>query len=165
MKQRQKGFGVLEVIIAIFILVVGLLALFGLSSRYLQAATNLKMKLTASFLAQEGIEIVRYVREARSEWSEWEWYKDPSEGGRSIGSSDTFIVEYSTADLLDYVDTPLLLDNGYYQYTSGQPSPFSRKLTLTRLSDDELKVEVEVKWEDRLGWHYIRAEDRLWNWK
>jgi len=163
--KNQKGFGALEVIIAIFIIVVGLLALFGMSSRYLKTANYLKMKLTASFLAQEGVEAVRYIREINSEWGEWVWY-DPSQ--RSVGSPpQNYIVQYNDSSFMPYLDnTPLRLDNGLYQYSTGANSSFYRTITLSKPNDDnEVKVEVEVKWQDSTGWQYVKAEDRLWNWR
>src|SRR4030042_2952401 len=130
-----------------------------MSSRYLKTANYLKMKLTASFLAQEGVEAVRYIREINSEWGEWVWYKDSASGGKSIGSSEAYRVEYDSADFLSYADIPLQINSGFYQYGLGTNSPFRRTVTLTRLGDNEVKVEVEVKWQDSTGSKNVKAED------
>lgn len=167
---KQKGFGALEVIIAIFILVVGLLAVFGMSTRYLKTANYLKMKLTASFLTQEGVETIRFMREANSDWNAWEWYDGNQ---RPIGSlPKDYLVQYDDDNWQEdianrpFVETQLKINNGTYQYSSGTNSPFYRKITLSKPSDNnEVKVEVEVKWQDSTGWQYVWAEDRLWNWK
>ncbi len=165
---RQKGFGIIETLVAIFLITVGLLAILGLSNSSIQSANYLKMKLVASFLAQEGVETIRFMREANSDWNAWEWYDGNQ---RPVGSSQNYLVQYDDDGWPDianrsFSETSLKIDKGAYQYSSGTNSPFYRKITLSKPSDNnELKVEVEVKWQDKTGWQYIRTEDRLWNWR
>lgn len=166
--KKQKGFGIIETLVAIFLISVGLLAILGLSNSSIQSANYLKMKLIASFLAQEGVETIRFTREANSDWDAWEWYNSNQ---RPVGSAQNYLVQYDDDSWQDianrsFVETPLEINDGAYQYSSGTNSPFYRKITLSKPSDNnEVKVEVEVKWQSRTGWQYIKAEDRLWNWR
>ncbi|MBI4811992.1 hypothetical protein HY798_00870 [Candidatus Falkowbacteria bacterium] len=161
--EKQKGFGIIETLAAIFFISVGLLAILGMANRCLQGANYLKMKLIASFLAQEGIETVRFVRELSPDWADWYALISPS--------PTNYLVEYDDDTWQEIVsqpfsERPLKISNGAYQYSVGTNSPFYRKVTLSKPNDsDEVKIEVEIKWLDRVGWRYIRAEDRLWNWR
>lgn len=164
----QKGFGIIETLVAIFLISVGLLAILGLSNSAIQSANYLRMKLVASFLAQEGIETIRFMREAKPSWNDWEWYAKP------VGSApQNYRVQYDDnnweEDIANraFADTPLKISSsGAYQYSSGTNSPFYRKITLSKpRNGDEVQIDVEVKWQDRTGWQYIRAEDLLWNWR
>lgn len=152
----KNGFSLLGVIIASFITITGLIAILSLANYSLSAASSSKMKLIASGLAQEGIELVRNMRESQLDWNNW--YS-------SVISGD-YRVQYNSSALMFYSDVPLMIDTaGLYQYDFGNNSPFYRKISLSKISADEVKVMVEIKWLGRGTWHYLIAEDRLWNWK
>lgn len=162
-KINFNGFTLLEVIVAIFLILTGLIAILTLINYSLGTAKASEMRVVASFLAQEGIEVVRYTREVNSNWGDWY-------NSFATGTPVSFLVQYNDQSLIrNFVaDAPLILDNnGYYQYddVSGKITPFYRKVTLTKLGANEVKVLVEVKWKDKTGWKYLLAEDRLWNWK
>ncbi len=156
-KRNQKGFSLIGVIVAIFIVAIGMVGILNLSQASLKGAFSSKMRLVASGLAQEGTEIIRYMRRSQTEWDDWYG---------SILSGD-YLVQHNSSDLLSFSETPLRFNanSKLYQYDSGDDSPFYRKITLTKLSSDEIKVAVEVKWRAGGNWHSLIVEDRLWNWK
>ncbi len=162
-KNSQQGFSLLEVIIAIFIVAVGLVGILGLASISLKGPLLSRSRLIASGLAQEGIEVVRDMRRSNLEWSDWEWYSSAI----ATSTEQNHLVQYDSSGLMSYSDTPLKFDpsSGLYQYDSGSNSPFYRRLTLKKISYEQVKVVVEVKWQVRGNWYYIITEDRLWNWK
>jgi len=61
--KNEKGFSLLEVIFAMAIITSGIISILSLFSYNLKAETNNKNKLIAAYLAQEGIEVVRQVRD------------------------------------------------------------------------------------------------------
>lgn len=153
---HQKGFSLLEVIIAMFIAAVGLVGILSLANMSLKGSSLSKNRVIASGLAQEGIEIIRDIRKSNIEWDDW--YSRISNGD--------YRVQYNSTDLISYSETPLKLNgSNLYQYDSGNNSRFYRKITLTKISADEVKVITEVKWQIKGNWHYLIAENRLWNWK
>lgn len=153
---KQNGFSLIGVIATLFIVAVGLTSVISLTSMSLNSSNTSKMRLIASGLAQEGIEVVRDLRRANVEWDAW--YSSISNGN--------YRVQYNNTSLISFSDTPLKINsNGYYQYDSGDDSAFSRKVTFDKLSANELKLSVEIKWKLRGQWSYLTAEDRLWNWK
>jgi len=60
---NNKSFTILEVILAIFILTVGVFASFSLIQQSLVATSLNESKLAAYYLAQEGLEIIRNIRD------------------------------------------------------------------------------------------------------
>ena len=159
-KYNKNGFSLIGVILAIFITSVGIVGMLDLSQTSLKAASLSKMRLIASGLAQEGVEIVRYTRRAQMEWDDW----------YDAIISGNYLVQYDNSNLLDFLtfsETPLKfnVNGGLYQYDSGSNSSFYRKATLTKLSADKVKVVVEIKWHEKGNWHELTVEDRLLNWK
>jgi hypothetical protein len=166
-KNRQKGLSLLGVIIAIFIICVAVGAILGMLNSSLETAFLSKNRLIASGLAQEGIETIRGIRDSQSDWASW--YSEVADGD--------YIVQYyfKDSDLWnsacsgdDACFVPLRISAaGLYSYDpTGSITPFSRKITLSKISGDELKVVVEVRWKGRGGLpHSLSAEDRLWKWR
>jgi len=154
---HNKGFSLIGVMVSVFITSVSLVGILGLVNMALQEASLGKMKLIASGLAQEGIEVVRDIRKAETEWDDW----------YSSVTSGNYLIQYDSTSLAVFADTPLLLDSGssLYQYSTGNNSPFYRKIILTKISANEVKILVEVKWSNRGTWRYLITEGRLWNWK
>ncbi|KKR03814.1 MAG: hypothetical protein UT31_C0009G0012 [Parcubacteria group bacterium GW2011_GWF2_39_13b] len=163
MRQKyQQGFSLLEVIVSIFLITTGMLAILSLDNYSLKAISSNKAQIIASGLAQEGIEIVRNWRESTCDSAGdcSSWYNEISENSRD------YIGQYNFVGLFPYVNAPLLYaasSNLGYQYDDGSPTQFYRKITLEKApaplnSQDEVQVIVSVSWENG----EIKAEDRLW---
>ncbi len=164
-KSKDKGFSLIGIIVSIFIISVGLMGILGLANTSLKGAALSKARLIASGLAQEGVEVVKGIRKLNeddeSNWGNWH---------SNVVSGD-YRIQYDSSSLMPFSETPLNLDttSGLYQYDSGTNSIFYRKVSLTKnpdgLSDDQVKVVVEIKWLLKGGQHVLIVEDRLWNWK
>ena len=155
-KKKNAGFSLIGVIVSLFIIAIGLTGIVSLSSMSLKSSTTSKMRLIASGLAQEGVEVVRDLRRANVEWDDW----------YSVLSNGDYRVQYDNASLISFSDTPLKINaQEYYQYDSGDNSPFYRKINFNKVSANELKLTVEIKWKIRNQWSSLTIEDRLWNWK
>ena len=151
----KKGFSLLEVIIAIGILVGGSLIVYGQTARILSRINQEKTKFVASYLAQEGIEGVRNMRDAN-------WISGASSWVDGLGAGN-YRVQYNSTSLLPYQDVALNLDSqGFYSYDTGTATPFKREITLSQPSADILKVVSKVTWPDNQNG--IQAEDFLYNW-
>ena len=77
----KKGFTILEVIVAIFVITIGVLGAFSVVQRIVSNTMAVSSRLTAVYLAKEGIEIVRNNRD--NNWL------DPAEPPWDSGLSST----------------------------------------------------------------------------
>jgi len=174
-KLNNPGFSLLGVLIAFFIMTVGILGILSLYAYSISASSMNKTKLVAVNLAQEGIEIVRNIRDSASdadpltnsdeEWLLWyqRWFPD------GMTCDDTpfnpcvwyYELDYNKPnDCLDNPGSPstdsnwdsysfLKLGNNFrYNYSLGLDTLYKRKITITNHdSDKNLPEKIEVKSE------------------
>ena len=162
----EKGFSLLEVIFALFIVSIALLGILTLTTYVGSAGGASSSKLVAASLAQEGIEVVKNIRDLNFDASGWNnWYDSISE------TATNYIVQYDDDDLRSFSDTPLRYDSvsGLYGYDAGSDTPYKRVISLTKNpggSDaNEIKVSVQITWSENSRSYSLIAEDRLWNWR
>lgn len=157
----KTGFTLLEVIIASFILTIGVVGAFTLIQRVSGSASIGSNQLVASYLVQEGIEIVRNIRDSN-------FIRIHKGLGGSWDDGLTGCVAGCEADYNDTAlsvgDRFLLLDaNGWYTYDSGIQSSFKRKITITS-GADKLIVTVDVSWMQAGMSRKVTGETELYNW-
>ena len=151
----KKGFTLLETVIAIGILIIGTLMVYGATARILSQAQEEKTEFVASYLAQEGIEVVRNLRDTN-------WVSGAADWKEGLGA-DTYRAQYNSSSLLAFQDVPLKLDASHlYNYDSGTDTLFRRKITLSVPAVDILKVTAEVSWPGQNS--PLKAEEFLYNW-
>ena len=159
LNKNNKGFTLLETIVAVGVIMVGLIAVLVLINSSLSYVSLIKDRLIAAYLNGEGLEVVRNIRD--NNWLQnLAWNNGISDGDYNIA--------YNSLSLSPYADTELMLDassGGLYNYSSGSPSGFKRKISIANLSSYELRVISMVTWR-RKGINYTNsAEDHLFNWK
>jgi len=175
----KRGFGMIELILAIFVLVVGALAVFGFVNTPLVETNNSMLKLTGAYLAQEGVELVRNIRDTN--WIEQR--ADPSiDWDDGLGEGDykkdnTFKKAYEadySSELQTFDEGRLKFSGGYYRSSTDRDAPFTRKITITRdiakkkkESDKDIPiliVNVTVDWSARGHSDSIEVEENLYEW-
>jgi prepilin-type N-terminal cleavage/methylation domain-containing protein len=175
----ERGFTVIEMIIAIFILSVAIIGVFSALSVTVVLTANASDRLTGAYLAQEGIEIVRNIRDnnwlaqdlclANPEVSECAVVPGWLAGiyNADVGGEQHYQVDYkngvislnNSTDPTDLTGLPgcdfLGFDSlsGFYSYSSnqGSPSRFMRKISLKPLEENQdiMRVIVEVYWRGK----------------
>lgn len=151
----------MEVIVAIGIISLVTGAVMFSISLSLSSASRTKNNLIAAGLAQEGLEIVRNIRDK-------DWHS-----GKAFGASlpnGSYRVDWNSQSLISFSDTFLKKDsNGLYNYSSGQDSIFKRKIIIENSVQNPPTIEkvakVEVSWSEKSGPKMIQAELRLFNWQ
>jgi type IV pilus modification protein PilV len=158
----SKGFTLIEVLAAMFILVMGVLGVFGLISRTVTFNSSVNSQLVASYLAQEGLELVRNIRDAnflkihKGAGGEW------NDG--LTGCSSGCGADYNDTALGGFQSTPLKLNNGFYTYDAGTDTIFTREIVIDSATADILKVAVDVSWQDKENTRTVRGATELYNW-
>jgi prepilin-type N-terminal cleavage/methylation domain-containing protein len=173
----EKGFTIIELVISIAILSVGLVGIFGAFSVVAILTSDVEKNLVASYLSQEGMEIVRNIRETNwlnmdncdGESCDYTWvdglttgsinYSINCTGGcqadykaKGSGSGNSLNVYTGSGNYLN-ID-----ENGFYSYDSYgvlTSSGFKRKIFITCLPsgdcnlDHIIKVRTEVSWDKK----------------
>jgi len=168
----SKGFTIIEIVISIFILSFAVVGIFSAFSVVVILTSDSADQLTATYLAQEGMEIVRNIRDTN-------WLNMDAPGGSDdvYGSDDNFYFQdcgktgceidytttgsvsnpvkpYSSADYLN-IDK----DGFYRDSAGGAPTKFERKIIVTPITDigeildpnkrHIIKVTVQVSWDEK----------------
>lgn len=184
------GFTLIEVIATFGILVAGLVPLLVAIQLGIRAGTESSNRLIALYLAQEGIELVRNIRDAN-------WASGASWDDEVSGDGDHY-ADYSLATPLsgkicEYgVDTDCLVGSSFpqplffdaltnrYGYsgwalTPGvnvKPSLFTRTINIQSLphglggsSSDYLYINSEVSWQGSGGQYNVTLDAHLYDWR
>ena len=152
----KKGFTLLETIIAIGILVGSSLVVYGATARILANVSEQKTKFVAAYLAQEGIEVVRNMRDTN-------WINGAPAWNTGL-EAGTYRGQYNSTSLLAGGEVALKLDsNHFYNYEAGTATQFKRKITLSQPAEDIIKIVAEVNWPGRTS--PVTAEEFLYNWR
>lgn len=200
--KKENGFTIIEIIISIFILCVGIIGVYSAFSAVSILTADSADRLVAAYLAQEGIEVVRNIRDSNwltcenGLWCTWSSFiTDTGEiclncpmdctAGCEI-SYNLFLpmlMPWPSATDGDYLKKN---DNGFYYYdsatgggTADDPkTKFKRKVTITLLNPNVMKVVSEVYWDQKASLlgdgckaaqtgctsNTVKAEETLYNW-
>lgn len=162
MKQKS-GFTIIELIIAIFILSIAVIGIFSAFSLMVILASDGADRLTASYLAQEGDEIVRNIRDTNWLAMDAETILNPAHyttitwldglGADSNCAATGCKADYADMTLLPWennINDFLSINSaGFYNYGDGALTKFKRKLKITPITDYVVKVTVEVSWTQK----------------
>lgn len=161
-KKQRNGFSVLEVMIAVAIITMGMIGVLSLVLQNIQVQYVNKNNLIASQLAQEGLELVRNIRDEN--WLDGNAYY------LGIIEDGTYTIDYTfaTNDLIDLIDdsgAKLNIDaTGFYTHNAGDATPFYRLVTVSD-NIDYLEVECKVRWYERNRVHDYIATTLLYDWR
>ena len=161
---KGEGFTLIETLVSLVILSVTIVPILSLSSNIARVNASLQDNLIASGLAQEGVEVIRAIRDTN-------WFNgnafNLNLGSDTVNVSTTYQVEWnSIPPLTTAVSLPLNLNNGRYTYTGGTPTKFSRTVTITKINAGEIRIISTVTWLGHGGVNKnIDAELHLFNWK
>lgn len=168
LRKNKKGFSVLEVTMALGIITTGLMGVFSLVLQNLQVQTINKDYLVASMLAQEGLELVRNVRDTNFLQN-----RTFSSGLLPDGANSTITVDndgppnVNIQNVADMAAAVLYLDNTnkvFHHDSSGSSATIYHRLITIVEHTDYLEVHSNVQWAERGRTHNYEAVTNLYNW-
>lgn len=188
---QERGFTLIETLIAVTILSLAVAGPLTTASRAIVAAQTARDQLTASYLAQEGLEYVRAMRDKEflsaysaglPDTSDAAWDTFLNGGGvGSIVACKTTEGETTTGCTLDPAlpmgsalqacsggsCTPLYLANGIYTQQSGigEQTSFTRIVRIFNATDTYARVESTVFWSFHGTPYSVRVSDSLVPWQ
>jgi prepilin-type N-terminal cleavage/methylation domain-containing protein len=171
---NKKGFTLLEVIAAVFIFSIGILAAYRIIPSIISNTTINSSKTVAAYLAQEGIEIVRKIRDGN-------WLELNNDGITPLDEGLTACSSGCTADytILDQEDphlsipaeratsTLLKIDStGFYKYIcpACTSTKFNRTITITQVGG-VLNIIADVSWVEKGKTYHFVAREKLYQWQ
>ena len=166
---EQKGFTIIELIISIFILSIGVVGVFSAFSVMTILTAGTSDQLTAAYLAQEGMEIVRNIRDTNwlnmdacsGETCDFTWVDGLADETGVVHNPVHCVSgckgDYTSESLSPYVATDYLnIDaHGFYSYGTGTQTKFIRKIIITPVTDVDnksdhiIKVVAQVFWDEK----------------
>lgn len=190
-KQKNKsnsGFTLVETLVAISIFSLAVLALMSVLSQGITNTTYAKTKITASYLAQEGIEYIRNMRDTfvlydttsgAAGWTKFNNKLTTNSCDTAGCYFDDRNVDYTNhsqpmANLLlltgcsnvPCTNGTLLYDapTGKYGYASGTSTSIIRKIKTAAVSANETRVTSTVTWNQGSGTYSVVFSESLFNW-
>ncbi|TSC75975.1 MAG: hypothetical protein G01um101430_145 [Parcubacteria group bacterium Gr01-1014_30] len=160
-KVKGGGFTLLEMMFAVFVVAVGLTGVISLIHRASFGAQIAASRLTAAYLAQEGVEIVRNIRD-----SNWLAQRDDPAiaWNQNLGNGD-WEADYDDFTLTPFQNRNLKINGGFYNYAFGTDTKFKRKITITQTSAGTLAVAVDVAWQEGGRSWSVFVHENLYNWR
>jgi prepilin-type N-terminal cleavage/methylation domain-containing protein len=170
--QKNKAFTLIETLVAISVLSVAVGGALTIAQKSLQSAYYSKDETTASYLAAEGIELVRNIRDntaiANSNGATLNWLNGLSAcvGGSHCRIDGTNLAIVSCGGACS--SSPLkITTTGIYDYAAGVATRFTRDITLVEtVVDREAIVTSTVTWSSGpFSNHPITLTERILNWR
>jgi type II secretory pathway pseudopilin PulG len=160
------AFTLLETLVAISVLLMSLMGPFAIAQQSLRSAYYARDQVTAFYLAQEGIEFVRAVRDQNYlQGADW------LTGIEAVCTNVPCTVDYTNftyAVCPQGVCPPVRVSatGGLFNHESGEVSAFTRTVTLTQspTNPDQVIVSVTLSWRSAGVSRTFTLEERLFDW-
>lgn len=156
---NQRGQLLIEAMIAISIITVGILGVLALLSRSLTLNRVVADQYTATYLAAEGIEVVKNIIDTNIVNSR------PWNAGLSDGF---FEVDFESTALSSDQGRQIQFDaaSGRFGYQGGSQTNYRRRIEIELIGADEVRVNSTVDWVTRGGGTFtLNVEDHFFNWR
>ena len=171
--KNDKGFSLLEIMAVLSVVSIGMIGISSLVIQNIQAQNINHNYLIASMLTQEGLELVRNIRD--DNWLKGDVYDLDISDDIADGANRYLVIDYYGRTNIDYIVTgiadvnaKLFLDGlGFYSQPPGADiTPFSRVIYIDKdASGNFIMVRAEVQWKERGRVHSYKAETKLYDWR
>ena len=179
-KKNKTGFTLIETLVAISIFSVSILGMMAVLYNGTTNINFLKKKMVATYLAQEGIEYVRNMRDSFviSQSDGWNNFNDKLSTGLCDQTNGCYYMnqELGIGNLITSTVIKKCEDNqcrpnllhynpgtSGYDYFSSNLTDFSRKITYEKIND-EVKITSTVYWQQGSGMQSVSFSENLFNW-
>jgi type II secretory pathway pseudopilin PulG len=172
-KQTQKGFTIIESLVAITILIFAIIGAMSAVQSGISSYIFSKDQISAFYLAQEGFEQIRNIRDENA-LNDRNWLSglaetsdDPCYFGQACTVSP---VESTVATRCGAIGScPQLRQNAtthFYGYDSSWPTTiFRREIELTSISQNEVSATVTIYWSKGLLNRQFKVKENILNWQ
>jgi prepilin-type N-terminal cleavage/methylation domain-containing protein len=156
----NKGFTLIETLVALVLITVAMGPVLISATSAVNVASRIEHNLIAANLAQEGIEVIRSIRDTN-------WLNGVAFDSNL--SAGIWRVQWDTVGggLMAVDSNPILKkNNGLYNYPTGTDTVFRRTITISKPNSSELTLVSSVTWIERGNINRtVSAESHLFNWR
>ncbi|MBU4078211.1 prepilin-type N-terminal cleavage/methylation domain-containing protein [Patescibacteria group bacterium] len=177
-KPKQHGFTLIELLITVSVITVGIVAAFTAVQQGISVVDYSRSRLTAAFLAQEGAEIIKNIRdtnllEGRTATVDWNEGIDPGASPKEYevvyDDVDTAGVNLASATCSPNCDFSNLrflkkIDNVLYNYSIGNDTRYKRKVRIEKISNEHLRLTIVVYWTTKKGSDEFQLIQEMYKW-
>ncbi|MBI3888490.1 prepilin-type N-terminal cleavage/methylation domain-containing protein [Candidatus Nomurabacteria bacterium] len=170
--KTNKAFTLVETLVAISIFSMSLLGLMSILASSISSTTYAKQKIVGAYLAQEGIEYLRNMRDTSVLYSVtgqigWDSFKTKL-ASCVPGSECGFVkpvVPFNVSLCTALSQCKLYINNGGYDtVSSGTDSGFVRKVWMTTINANDVRIFSKVSWTQSSGTSNVSFSEDLFNW-
>lgn len=160
----KRGFSIVEIITILFIISLGLIGILSLIVQNIQSQTYNKSNLIAYQLAQEGIELVRKVRD--SNWRAGAAYNANLAPGEYYMDYEDTVPQVHNPASPDELILSQDANNFYINHlATATATPFSRLITISAIDDYSFRVNTQISWAEQSRNYVYDLETNLYNWR
>ena len=166
----SQGFTLLETLASLFIIIVVITGVASLVFRVFNATAFAASRLTAAYLAQEGVEVVRNLRDRA--------YLEQRAGNSldwdNFIQAGSFALDYRSQQIPDancLGNRLRAAANDFYVCTSDASASFQRIITINKVNLDadagtieKIEVASTVNWNDTSGARTLTVRADLYDW-
>ncbi len=178
---NEKGFTLIETLVALVIFTSAITAMLVLTGQGVLGTNYAKNRLTAGFLAQEGIELVRFIRDSSLLEAPATGWTDVVSAFASCGEAtpgcllDTSVLSAGTSNARYDLITPcsgtcpLYYDSiaGYNTRSLGAQSLYTRTITVEPVNTGAttfLRITSNVVWTQGTNVKSVALTENLFDW-
>lgn len=192
LQNNQSGQGLLETIISLGIITSGIIGMLSLTVANQTAGGEASDRLVATYLAREGVEVARQMRDnnwlLRQSWDQGlESGVDYTAAPFWDGITNIWTLDFTPANITHAYARLFRLGGLYFQSTLVAPpgaalTAYRRLLRLDEICQDKtvvtdgsacpgpnskigIRVQSIVEWDAKGNTHQLVMEDRLFNWR
>ncbi|HAS80778.1 MAG: Type 4 fimbrial biogenesis protein PilV [Candidatus Nomurabacteria bacterium GW2011_GWE1_32_28] len=177
LKKVSGGFTLVETLVAIAIFTISLISLMSILGSSISNTRFANNKNIAGYLAQEGIEYIRNMRDTyaltgvNNAWGNFRTkLVSCNSSGGECGFNTSLYIPLDSNFIEKCTSDPdickVYLDNGNYNTNlTGSDSGFTRKIWVNVIDQDkEIKIYSEVEWTQGSGTYNVTFSENLFNW-
>lgn len=189
-KNKNKGFTIVEAIVAIFILSISISAMLGLTVSSYSTAKYANNEITANYLLQEAIDSIRNSRDTAFQQKNWDGFKakyadcftsnNPNGCNISTSSFDpnpvynSFKIQIrpcNDSPLFGTIKCPVLKYDpsgaslSFYGFSGTTDSNFKRQVIMSAISTDEIEITANVEYRNGTSVKTRSLKMYLLNWQ
>lgn len=171
----NKGFTLIELLITITVITIGIAGAFLAVQQGISTVDYSRSRLTAAFLAQEAVEIIKNIRDTNllQKTVAWNQGLDPGINPKEyeveysdVQDEDVLLSEPACSPSCDFDNLNYLkkTDDGFYNYTLGDDTRYKRKVQIEKIDSEHLTVTITVYWKTRKGHRELQLIQEMYKW-